>query len=116
MQVSDNNLVILCRLEAGSLGPDGVDHIETFCVMAQKALMTHEAEVCHWILEPRFDKRLEEFQYSLGGKSLTKEQARKYLALAHKDWISFEEKFENKLTQLIDLYIARKKGHIHPKQ
>lgn len=109
INISDTNLVILCRLEPGCLGPDGVDHIETFCRVAQKALTTHEADVCHWILEPRFDKGLEEFQYSLAGKSLTREQAQKYLALAHREWGPFEEKFEDKLTQLINLYLARNK-------
>ncbi|MBB1270449.1 hypothetical protein [Shewanella sp. SR44-3] len=107
-KIIDNKLVILCRLEAGCLGPDGVDHIETFCLMAQKALVTHEAEVCHWLLEPRFDKSLEEFQYGLKGKMLTKEQTKKYLAHAGREWDNFEEKFEDKLTQLINLYIARK--------
>jgi hypothetical protein len=107
-KIIDNKLVILCRLEPGCLGPDGIEHIETFCVMAQKALVTHESDICHWLLEPRFNKSLEEFQYGLKGKLLTKEQAKKYLLLAHREWGNFEEKFEDKLTQLINLYIARK--------
>ena len=106
--INDNKMVILFRLEPGCLGPDGADHINTFCSIAQRAIVTLNADVCHWLLEPRFDKSLEEIQYSLAGKTLSKEKAAKYLQSFGLNIDELEEHFEDKMTKLINQYIARK--------
>ncbi|MCL1142494.1 hypothetical protein [Shewanella gaetbuli] len=105
-------LVILYRLEPGCLGPDGLDHIEVFCQIAQRALATLNANICYWQLTPRFDKSLAELQYSLAGKTLTRDKAAIYVSACQADLTQLEEFFEDKLTLLINRYIARKIPHV----
>ncbi|GIU54107.1 hypothetical protein [Shewanella sp. KT0246] len=104
----DNKLIVLYRLEPGCLGPDGTDHIETFCNLAQQALAAFDTDSCQWFLEPRFNKQLNEMAYCLANKMLTREQAAKYLARLGDDLEQVQESFEDKLTLLINQYIARK--------
>ncbi|QYJ77065.1 MULTISPECIES: hypothetical protein [Shewanella] len=108
MQASTVMLQIHHRLEPGCLGPDGVNHVEAFCRLAQEAMKQVSPGICRWQLEPRYDKRLAEMSYFLGAKQLTREQAGKYLQLFGEDIDSFEERFHDKLTQLIHQYLARK--------
>jgi hypothetical protein len=104
----DLKLSVLCRVEPGCLGPDGVEHIETFCLLAQQAIQYLDADVSTWILVPRYDKTLDEMQYSLGSKILTEDQASRYMVLLGRDLSAFEERFQDKLTSLISQYLARK--------
>ncbi|MGX9463184.1 hypothetical protein ACWXWU_18390 [Shewanella sp. A14] len=108
-EINPKKLVILCRLEPGCLGPDGVDHIDTFCQISERALANLNADVCHWFIAPRFDKSLVEMQYSLAGKVLSRDKAVKFIGSFEQDLDLIEERFENKLTQLINQYIARKR-------
>ncbi|WP_237158852.1 hypothetical protein [Shewanella khirikhana] len=101
-------LLILHRLEPGCLGPDGADHVEQFCQLAEKAIQGLAPEVCQWQLVPRFDKSLPEMSYFLGSKQLTKEQTDRYLEMFSLEIDEFEERFHAKLTQLINQYLARK--------
>ncbi|MBT1445478.1 hypothetical protein KJI95_13220 [Shewanella sp. JM162201] len=102
-------LIVLHRLEPGCLGPDGALHIEQFCELAQKALRSHAADICQWQLQPRFDKSLPEMSYFLGSKQLSKEQTDRYLEMFSEEIDAFEERFHGKLTQLINMYLARKR-------
>jgi len=102
-------LVVLCRLEPGCLGPDGIDHIDAFCKVAERALVNFNADICHWCLAPRLDKSLIEIQYSLAGKVLSRDKAIKFISSFEQDLDVIEERFEDKLTQLINQYIARKR-------
>ncbi|WP_372871790.1 hypothetical protein [Shewanella sp.] len=101
-------LLILHRLEPGCLGPDGLQHVEQFCMLAEKSIQGLAPEVCHWKLVPRIDKALPEMSYFLGNKQLTKEQTDRYLEMFSLEIDEFEEKFHAKLTQLINQYLARK--------
>jgi len=47
-------------------------------------------------------------QYSVANKLLSRTQASKYFHLIGRDIEVFEERFENKLASLINLYLARK--------
>ncbi|QDE31343.1 MULTISPECIES: hypothetical protein [Shewanella] len=108
-EISTKKLVILFRLEPGCLGPDGVNHIDTFCHVAEQALVNLNSDVCHWFLAPRFDKNLIEIQYSLAGKVLSRDKAVKFIESFSQNLDEIEERFEDKLTQLINQYIARKR-------
>ena len=107
-EANTKKLVILFRLEPGCLGPDGVNHIDTFCHVAEQALTNLNADVCHWFLTPRFDKNLNEIQYSVAGKVLSRDKAVKFISSFNQNFDEIEERFEDKLTQLINQYIARK--------
>ncbi|ABM24821.1 MULTISPECIES: hypothetical protein [Shewanella] len=104
----DRKIAVLCRIEPGCLGPDGKDHIEAFCALAQKAMQHFDVDVGTWLLTPRYDKTLDEMQYSVANKLLSRTQASKYFHLIGRDIEVFEERFENKLASLINLYLARK--------
>ena len=104
----DNKLIVLYRLEPGCLGPDGIDHIDTFCTLAQQTLAAYDTDSCQWLLEPRYNKQLDEMAYCLANKMLTRVQAAKYLARFGHDLEQVQEVFEDKLTHLINQYIARK--------
>ncbi|MFT6125489.1 MAG: hypothetical protein ACJAV0_001636 [Shewanella sp.] len=108
-EINTKKLVVLCRLEPGCLGPDGAEHINTFCQVAERALVNLNADVCHWFLAPRLDKSLIEIQYSLAGKVLSRDKAVKFISSFDQDLDDIEERFEDKLTQLINQYIARKR-------
>jgi hypothetical protein len=107
-EIRTMKVVILFRLEPGCLGPDGADHIETFCHVAERALVNLNADVCHWFLAPRLDKSLTEIQYSLAGKVLSRDKAVKFIDSFEQNLDEIEARFEDKLTQLINQYIARK--------
>ncbi|GIU43219.1 hypothetical protein TUM3794_28360 [Shewanella colwelliana] len=107
--LSDNKkLVLLCRIEPGCLGPDGIDHIANFCRFANGALKHVDAEFIKWRPLPRYDKSLDEIEYSIAGKGLTRPQAAQYLAVFDKSLEEFEEHFHDTLTELIDIYLAKK--------
>ncbi|NMH64044.1 hypothetical protein [Shewanella salipaludis] len=103
----NQKLTLLCRLEPGCLGPDGAQHIEAFCTLAQQALQSYRADIAIWQLTPRYDKRLSEMSYRLGDRPLTPAQSDKYLALFNLSLDEFEEKFQDKLTGLITQFLAR---------
>ncbi|UAL41644.1 hypothetical protein K8B83_12070 [Shewanella inventionis] len=107
---SMQKLVILCRLEPGCLGPDGVGHIITFSQLAERSLANFNADICQWFISPRFDKSLAEIQYSLAGKILPRDKAIKFVQSFDQNLDDIEERFEDKLTQLINQYIARKQA------
>lgn len=106
--VSERQIAVLCRIEPGCLGPNGLDHIEAFCALAQKAMQNFDVNVGTWVLTPRYNKSLEEMQYSVANKLLSHEKATRYFQLIGRDIESFEERFQDKLTALISLYLARK--------
>ena len=104
---NDKKLSVLCRIEPGCLGPDGIKHIESFCLIAQQAMQYFDADVNMWVLVPRYDKTLAEIQYSVGSKLLTSEQTAKYMHAFGRDLEGFEERFHDKLTLMINQYLAR---------
>lgn len=99
---------VLCRIEPGCLGPDGREHIEAFCALAQQAMKHFVADVVTWTLVPRYDKTLPEMEYSVANKSLSRAQVIQYFNTLGQDVDTFEETFNDKLTAFINLYIARK--------
>lgn len=104
----ERKIAVICRVEPGCLGPDGRNHIEAFCALAQRALPYFDVDVGAWILTPRYDKTLEEMQYSVANKVLSRAQATRYFALIGRDIDAFEDRFQDKLSSLINLYLARK--------
>lgn len=93
------------RVEPGCLGPDGDNLVDDFCRFAQRGVNDIEADYLLWELLPRRDKSLPEMQYSVQGKTLNSQQARKYLALFEKDLDDFELAMGLQIAQLIDQYM-----------
>ncbi|MGL4476202.1 MAG: hypothetical protein ACRCT7_17375 [Shewanella sp.] len=100
-------LSVLCRVEPGCLGPNGIDHIEEFCLLANRAIPQMSSNIALWQFTPRYDKSLPELQYLLNNKVLTSAQAERYLELHHYELDDFEEKLHERLSKLINQYLAR---------
>lgn len=103
----DQKITITFRVEPGSLGPTGKDHIEAYCDKAQQHFKTVDADFVHWQIIPRYDKSLPELQYSLINKTLNSSQAEKYLNLFGKCINEFEEHLEENISQLIEDFLDR---------
>lgn len=103
----EKKLTVLYRLEPGCLGPDGVQHIESFCRFAQLQFESFDTDFIHWSLVPRYDKSLVEMQYLVGNKNLSHDKVEKYLAIFDKRLVEFEEHLHDKLAQLIDNYLEQ---------
>jgi len=102
------HLLLQYRVEAGCLGPSGQDFVEDFCFFAYAALAPAEGEVFHWEIIPRYDKTLPEFEYRLQGtKSLSRDQAMRYLRAFDKNLDEMEDAFDDKLAELIDQFISQ---------
>jgi len=102
----DRKLTLVLRVESGCLGPDGSNHIEDFCPAAQTEMKKINSDFINWEVLPRFDRRLPEIQYKAANKTLTHEQAKKYLALFDTKIDEFEEYVNDKLTTLIEQYLG----------
>ena len=108
----DKKLNVVCRIEADCLGPDGEDHIEEFCKIAQEEVEDLDADFVHWEMVPRHNKLESEMQYNVNKKKLTHDKAARYLTLFHKNLDDFEDHLHEKLTFLIDQYLRAKKTGI----
>ncbi|MBR9727197.1 hypothetical protein ACFOD0_01245 [Shewanella intestini] len=104
----DRQLTILYRLEPGCLGPDGIDHIEAFCLLVQKAFIKKLQPIYQLNVVPRYDKSLAEIQFSIGNKVLNDDQADAFFNAAGLEQQKIIDGIEDKLTKLINQYIARK--------
>jgi hypothetical protein len=94
----------LCRLEPGCLGPEGVEHIEAFCALAEKEVATIDSDFVHWEMVPRYNKKEAEMQYRIDNKNLSHDKAARYLELFAKDLDEFEQHLHEKLSYLIEHY------------
>lgn len=103
----ENKLTITFRVEPGCLGPQGADHVNEFCKLAQHSFKTIEAELIHWDIIPRFDKSLDEIEFKLNNKLLNSSQTSKYFNLINKPQDEVEDILHNKIADLIDEYMGQ---------
>ncbi|MCK5648982.1 MAG: hypothetical protein KAI22_08895 [Gammaproteobacteria bacterium] len=102
----EKKLMVLFRLEPGCLGPDGKDHIEQFCQLAQQEFKSLHSDFVHWDIVPRHDKSLPEMQYKINNKKLSHDKAEKFLNIFHKNLNDFEDQLHKKLAVFIDQYLG----------
>ena len=103
----EQKLTVVYRVEPGCLGPDGKDHIESFCQLAQKSVVDLDADFIHWEIEPRYDKALPEMQYRVSSKELSHDKADQYLQLFGKSLDEFEYHIQGEFIALINQYFGR---------
>jgi hypothetical protein len=104
----ENKLNILIRVEPGSLGPDGLDHVEPFCDVAKRYYSRLYTELVDWDVLPRYDKTLPEMEFTINGRPLTSQQTEKMLQLVNKDEEQIEMEVMDHLAKLIDKYLGHK--------
>ncbi|RCU49489.1 hypothetical protein DU002_11240 [Corallincola holothuriorum] len=103
----ERKLLVIIRVEPGCLGPDGADHIEGFCQLAQLAFEPRYAGIIRWQVVPRYDKSLPELQYLMANKNLAHEQVEKVLDLINLSLDDFEIETGDRLSMLIDKTLRR---------
>lgn len=101
----NEKLLVVYRVEPGCLGPEGGRYIVEFCDVAQAVFRSLDSDYVIWDIIPRHDKSLPEIQYSLAGKTLTNEQAEKYLTLCGQVLDNIEGDMGDKLETLITRYM-----------
>ncbi len=102
----EKKLTVLFRVEPGSLGPDGSEHVGKFCDFAQKEFELIDSDFIHWEIVPRYDKSLPEMEYRVGVKILTHDKAEKYLKIFEKILDEFEDDLVKTLSRLIGQFLG----------
>jgi len=104
---SHKKLTVVYKMEPGCLGPNGVETIEGYCQFAQKEIASFNGQFVKWLIQPRFDKSLAEIEYQIDGKRLSSQMAAKYLSVFECDLDDFEEQYNNKLMDYIEIFLER---------
>lgn len=102
----DKKLAVTYRVEAGCLGPEGLNYISEFCNFAQSVLETSDSDYIAWNIVHREDKTLPEMQYGLFGKTINSLKAEKYLSVFGKTLDDFEYDLSEHLTTLIRQFMS----------
>ena len=102
----DKKLAVTYRVEAGCLGPDGLNYISEFCNFAWSKLETLDSDYIAWNIVHREDKTLPEMQYGLVGKAISSLKAEKYLSVFGKTIDDFEYELSEHLTTLIRQFMS----------
>ena len=102
---NEKKLTVLFRVEPGSLGPDGGDHVNAFCDFAGKEFELIDADFINWEIVPRHDKQLPEMEYKVSNKKLSHDKADKYLGVFEKNLDDFADHLVKNLSRLIGQYL-----------
>ncbi|PJG59997.1 hypothetical protein [Aeromonas cavernicola] len=100
----ENKLTIKLRIEPSCLGPNGIDHIETFCAVAAKMFATVAPELVNWELTPRYDKQLPEQECFIDERRLSDEQTSLFLRHVGWEWDELQDQLDSILAQLVERY------------
>lgn len=110
---TNKKLAVIYRVEAGCLGPDGLNYISDFCKFAQIELQTLDSDYMTWNLVHRADKTLPEIEYSLMGKVIDADKANKYLSVFDNTLDDFEMDLTDHLATLISKFMSNIEGSGH---
>jgi len=103
----DKKLTLIYRVESGLLGPDGLKHVEDFCLFAQSMLQQNIDLPLTCLIKPRIDKTLSEISFELNGKNLNDQHINRYFSVLGTSYCDFKDQFENDLEFLITQYLRR---------
>lgn len=104
---SQKKLTVIFRIEAGCLGPQGLSHVDRFCVQARAKLQSLHGNFIQWDVVPRSDKALPEIDYAVNGKKLSRDQASRFLSVFNFEIDNFEMTVFDELPEMIDQYFGR---------
>jgi len=100
-------LTVIFRIEPGCLGPEGLSHVDKFCVQAGLKLQSSAPAYIAWQVEPRHDKTLPEIDYAILGRALSRDHAKRYLSHFDQEIDQFEMTAFDELPVIIDQYFGR---------
>lgn len=101
-------LIVLMRVEGGSLGPQGQSHLQAFCEFAQAEVDSKSSSSGHlWQFLPRTDKKDPEISFKIGTKHISHAQAEKYLNRFGLELEAFTWDAADTVALLIEQYFNR---------
>jgi len=100
-------LLVLFRMEPGSLGPEGKNYIQEFCEFAQIQLQASAKPYITWSIIPRFDKSLAEMEFQIAGKKMPESKVKQYLGLFDENLSDFEDELDNHLEAIVNQFFGR---------
>lgn len=103
----EKKLHVTYRVEPGCLGPDGANYVVDFCQYAENGFINQNSLYVSYCFIPRFDKSLEEMEFSINKRRLSAEKAAQYMGLFAQTPESFEDNLQDQLTRLIDAFFDR---------
>lgn len=104
----DKKLAVTYRVEAGCLGPDGLNFITEFCDYAQSQLQILDSNYVVWNIIHREDKTLPEMEFGLMNKIIDANKAEKYLSVFGKTLDDFECDLIDNITNLVNQFMTDK--------
>ncbi|GHB60628.1 hypothetical protein GCM10008107_07340 [Psychrosphaera saromensis] len=104
----DLDLKLIVRVEPGSLGPDGLDHVEAFCEVANKVFSKVDYIQLSFTIVPRYDKALPELELLMNDVTLPEQRATLLLDKLHVTFDQVEEEVMERISKLIDRFLGHK--------
>lgn len=101
----DMRIQLLYRVEPGCLGADGIDHIEAFCQFAANKILPPSYAIFSFI--PRYDKLLDEKEYTLMNRKLSGDQVISYFEKIDKPFDEFESQVDESMAFVVDAFFDR---------
>ena len=101
----DIRIQLLYRVEPGCLGPDGIEHIEEFCAFAEKKIPPPNYAVFSFI--PRYNKLLDEKEYTLLNRRLSQSQVESYFTKIDKQLDDFESQIDELIAFAVEAFFKR---------
>jgi len=108
LPLPDNQkLTVTYRIEPGCLGPEGVNHVDDFCIFVQERVIDLYPDFIKWLIVPRNDKSLPEMEYAISNKQLDHDKVNQYLQLFDQGIDEFEDYIQGECVGLINQYFDR---------
>jgi len=107
MTTSHHLFTVSYFIESGCLGAQGAQRIDGFCEFVTIKLKQSFPAFCSWNIKPLIDNQQRHIQYTLNQKTLTLEQAKRYLDTQHQDINSFENNVDDFVIDSIEEYQGR---------
>lgn len=102
-------LLVICRIESGCLGPQGHEHVVAFCDFIKDKFTKPDLHFIQWEVAPREGLDFPELEYRLQGKRLLHDHAKKYLSLFNTKIEDFEDYIDDKIIAQIEQYFLKAK-------
>ena len=103
----DKKLVVVYRVEAGCLGPEGKTLVQSFCDFAQQSIQTLDCDVISWHIIPRNSKTDPEIEYNVVGKRISYSQAERYVGHFGRTFDGFEAHLSERIAHYIEDFMNR---------
>lgn len=103
----EQQLLVICRIESGCLGPQGEEHVEAFCDYIKDKFPTPDLHFIRWEVTPREGLDFPELEYRLQGKRLLQNHAEKYLSMFNTKIEEFEDYIDDKIVDQIEQYFLK---------